>query len=275
MAPNDFTAADERPPVYRQVAFLPALRRHATVIAALLRREALLRSHSPFESILAICEPLILIAAITTAWHFFVRLPPYGDSVLLFLTSGLFPYYFFIYVSRRMRGSLGSARSRFSTEHTLDYVLTHVILRTIDYTILGFILFTGMYFLVTVQARPSNLLPIIESIGGLLMLGFGLGIANMALNRVFPYWAYFFPAFWRMMMLFSGLHFVPDFRAPDIRYWLSFNPLLHAIALFREGFYPTYPHLIVDRGFFFLCGLSALFIGLAVERAMRRRFADR
>lgn len=272
MAPNDMTASGPARP-YPRIGFLTAMRRHAAVIGALLRREALLRSRTPFESIIALCEPLFLIAAMSLAWYFFVRLPPYGESFLLFLTTGFFPYYFFIYVSRRLRSSMGP-RSRFSSEQTLDYVLTHMILRTIDYTILGLLLFSGLYLFVTPQAFPSDLEPILEAMTGLLMLGFGLGIVNVALTRVFPLWAYFFPAFWRLMILFSGLHFIPDFRPPDIRYVLGFNPLLHGLALFRRGFYPNYPQLILDRQYFFLCALVALFLGLVVERAMRRKFGS-
>src|SRR6476659_6361950 len=89
-------------PVTREVVgFAAALRRYFGVLLSLLRREEDARRHAPFETLLAMMEPLSLIAIMTLAMYLLERhqLPPIGDSVLLFYSSGFFAKYYFIYVS--------------------------------------------------------------------------------------------------------------------------------------------------------------------------------
>jgi capsular polysaccharide transport system permease protein len=71
-------------------------------------------------------------------------------------------------------------------------------------------------------------------------------------------------------MLFSGVFFIVDFVKPDVRYVLSWNPMMHAIALFRMGFYPNYPRLVFDRQYMWVCALVAVVFGLVIERLTRR-----
>jgi capsular polysaccharide transport system permease protein len=72
------------------------------------------------------------------------------------------------------------------------------------------------------------------------------------------------------MIIFAGIIFVIDFLPPTARYVLSLNPLAHAIALFRMGFYPSYPRLIFDGQYLFYSALFAFVLGLVVERITRR-----
>jgi capsular polysaccharide transport system permease protein len=56
-----------------------------------------------------------------------------------------------------------------------------------------------------------------------------------------------------------------------LRYWLSFNPMLHAIILFRTGFYPRYPVYTLDVDYLMYCSIGAVVVGLVIERIFRRR----
>jgi capsular polysaccharide transport system permease protein len=250
--------------------FRAALRQHARVISALLQREAISRSRTPLESVIALLEPLIMISVLGTAYYFFARLPPYGSSSILFLSTGFIPFYLFIYVSRRMRRSVESSMHRLAAEEALDYIFVHVILRCIDYTILSIFLFSMLYMFFTPNAYPTSFVPILEGMGAMALFGFGVGILNLAISNAFPLWRYFFPAISRGLMLFSGIHFVPDLLSPGVRYVLSFNPMSHAITLFRLGFYPQYPQLTLDRGYLAISILVAIFLGLVAERVFRR-----
>ena len=59
---------------------------------------------------------------------------------------------------------------------------------------------------------------------------------------------------------------MPDW-ARDILAW---NPLLHAIDWFREGFFASYrPHWL-DRGYLLVAATLAILAGLALERGWRR-----
>jgi capsular polysaccharide transport system permease protein len=74
----------------------------------------------------------------------------------------------------------------------------------------------------------------------------------------------------RALIILSGTLYVPDFLSPNIRYWLSFYPELHAIELFRTSFYPHYPAILLDT--FYMTYTSILFVvfGLVLERVTRR-----
>jgi capsular polysaccharide transport system permease protein len=72
------------------------------------------------------------------------------------------------------------------------------------------------------------------------------------------------------MILFSGIFFLADFLPPGPRHVLSFNPMLHAVALFRSGFYPNYPQGLLDTTYLFYCALFAVVLGFVLERVTVR-----
>ena len=163
---------------------------------------------------------------------------------MLFYATGFFANYFFIYLSRRMIRSVDAPGRRFPMEQTLDLMLVHVILNTIDYTILGIVLFGGIYFFFDEQALPYDLVPIFEACAAIIMLGFGVGVLNLVMSQTFTLWRFLFPPVMRFSMLFSGMFYVVDFLPPQARYVLSFNPMTacgHACS--GGGFIRTSRHL--------------------------------
>jgi capsular polysaccharide transport system permease protein len=247
---------------------IAVLRRHRALLLALLWREEKSRFQDPMESIMALLEPLFMIALLTFVWKFLGRrqMVTVGESTALFHSIGFFPMYFFIYLSRNIRASAGTPQRRFPLESRLDLILVSMILRTVDFTILGILLFTGLYIFATPDAIPVDFVVILEASVAILMLGFGFGIFNLVLAKTFWLWSYVNAAITRSIMLFSGLFFVPDFFTPDVRYDVSFNPLLHAILLFKTGFNPPYPHLILDKSYLWAWSFSFVFFGLVLER---------
>jgi len=254
------------------MTFAAALRRHGQVILALLVREEQSRKNNPAESLLDMLEPICLIGLMSFAWWFVgtKSQAPLGGSPVLFYATGFFAIYFFIYLSKRMRGSVESPRRRLPIEQRLDHIIVHVILRVIDYSILGILVFGGIYLFFSEAAIPAEISPVFEACAAIVMLGFGWGVLNLVLTRSFWMWSYFFPAFNRTLILFSGVFFMADFLAPNVRYVLSFNPLLHAVALFRTGFYPHYPTVLLDREYLWICAIMSVLFGLVLERITRR-----
>lgn len=254
------------------MSFASDVRSYFQVIAALLRREEENRRHAPMESIINLIEPIVMIATLSFLMYFLARrqIAPLGGPPVLFYATGFFPLYFFIYISRRMRGSIDAPSRRFPVEQRLDHILVHIILRIIDYAVLGIVLFGGIYLLFTPQAIPTDIVRVVLACVALACLGFGWGILNLILMKKFLLWRFVNPVLQRAMMLFSGVFFVPDFLPPDIRYVMSFNPLTHAIELFRLGFYPHYPAILLDTGYLAWSALIAVFFGLLIERVTRR-----
>lgn len=258
------------------MSFFPAVRRYFGVLGALLRREEENRRQNPMDSILNLLEPIFLIVTISFLFYFLGRrqVSPLGGPPVLFYSTGFFALYFFIYISRRMRGAIDAPQRRFPIEQRLDHIIVHVLLRMVDYTILGILLFGGIYLLFSDQAIPRDLMPMIWACLAIAALGFGWGILTLILSRTSRFWNFFFPSVSRALVLFTGVIFLPDFLFPSTRYVLSFNPLLHAVALFRKGFYPQYPAIILDVHYLAYCAIFAVFLGLVIER-VTRRFEER
>jgi capsular polysaccharide transport system permease protein len=254
------------------LGFRSVLRRYIAVVAALLRLEEKRRRAAPMDAILELLEPVLLIAIMTVAWWFLARRnsSPLGGPPALYYATGFFSLYFFIYLSNRMRRSIPSSARRFPIERRLDHMIVHITLKALDYLILGFLLFGVIYLFYTPQAVPHNLLYLIQACACIVMLGFGWGIVNLVIARLWSFWLFLLPAMNRCLMIFSGVFFLVEFLPPATRDLLSYNPMLHAIAAFRRAFYPNYPAHVLDTNYLFYCALFAAVMGLVLERVTRR-----
>lgn len=247
------------------------LRRFLGIILALLWREAEIRRQTPLNSILELFEPLVVIATIGLIRYLIhdVRsLSPLGGSMAFFLITGFYPKYLFLYVSNFM--PRGSPRHRFPIEQRLDYIFVHIIYTVIEHIFFGLVIFGFIYFFITADAMPSDILPIIPALAASTALGFGWGMMNTALTRFLSFWRYFAGGVNRALIIFSGAIFLPDFLPPNVRYLFSFNPEVHAIALFRTAFYPHYPALILDTTYMTNFAIFFVLLGLVLERITRR-----
>lgn len=254
------------------VSFGTALRRYLAILLALLRREEEYRRATPMESVASLLEPA-MATGIFTMFHWLVSqtvVGPLGGSIVLFYSSGFFVHFFFVYLSRRMGRSVESPSRRFPIEQRLDHIIVHVVLSVIDYMILGVLGFGAIYFCFSTQALPYDFIPIIQACVAIVMLGFGWGVLNLVMSRVWKVWPYCFAPVSRGLMIVSGTFFVADFLPPGIRYVLSFNPLLHAVSLFRMGFYRNQPTLVLDTTYLGCCAILAVLFGLVLERVTRR-----
>jgi capsular polysaccharide transport system permease protein len=245
---------------------LSALRRYGQIIFALVRREHERRLRSPLESVADVLEPILYICLIAFMWSFLNRRAssPLGDSSILFISTGLYAKFYWITLAR-LRKIVGTLH-RFPVERRLDYILVYLFLTTADYLLLAFVGFGILYIFFTEAAVPYNFVPVIQAMFAVMALGFGWGMMSKTFVRYFWPWAYIGPLFNRAMILFSGIFFLVEFLPPTPRYVLSFNPMMHAIALFRTGFYPNYPTGILDTTYLAYCALIFVFVGLVLER---------
>ncbi|HVX35830.1 MAG TPA: hypothetical protein VHC71_06400 [Hyphomicrobium sp.] len=269
----------KNPAIVRDVVhFGGKIRRWLRVIAALLRKEEEVRREAPVLSILELIEPLFLIASLMVFRFTFERsgspmafVAPLGGSILLYYATGFIPKYFFISISfKRISQAVAPNRRRFPVENRLDDLIVHLIFRLIDYTILAFLVLGTMYLCGMKEAFPHDFKPIVPALAAIAALGFGWGLLNQVLRRAIWFWYFVSIALNRAMLLMSGCLFLPDLLSPEIRWWISWNPEMHAIALFRTAFYPQYPRLLLDTSYMAYCAIFALLFGLALERVTRR-----
>ena len=247
------------------------VKRYAQIMLALLRLEELNRRRNPMEALMLMMEPVFLIATLTTLWMFLGRKAAVlGATPVLFYATGLFIVYFFIFISRRMRRAVDPPTRRFPIERRLDHIVTHIVIRTFDYSVLSIPLFGIIYVFFDRNAWPHDWGAVLGAALAIIALSFGWGIASIALGHYFWFWTRVYPVINRSLLIFSGVFFLPDFVSPSVRYFLGWNPVLHAVALFRSGFYPDYPHLLLDTKYLAACALAAVAAGLVIERTTRK-----
>jgi len=257
------------------VAFVAALRDQRRVLSAVLRREiheALGRGG--YRLILHILEPPFVLAVAVT-WHVLLKIqPPYGTSRVLFITTGLYSTFLFVHLSMHFRAvAKGSvALRRFPVEKTLDVVLADVFVKLVIYAYAAVLTFGGIYVLFDRTAIPAQPSTALLGMFALVLLGIGMGLCNAAIEQLFPLWRYFWQPIARGLILFSGVIYVPDFLSTHIRYFLSWNPALQGVELFRMGFYPGYPRALYSPAYLWSLAIVLLLAGLCADRVFRRRF---
>jgi capsular polysaccharide transport system permease protein len=260
-------------PINSAVQFGSDIGAYTRIILAMIIREAQSRIASPFSSFVDLLEPVFLIGVTTMAWWMLGRnnLAPLGTSPILFYATGFFFVYLFIHQSNRMRRSVDAPTRRFPVERRLDAIFVHLLFKIIEYAVLGVIVFGLIAAFATTDAIPDDWVPIVLAVVAVTMLSFGWGMVNVTLSRVSRVWAMLFAPFNRGFVIFSGVVFLADFISPVARHVISYNPLVHAVALFRFGFYPNHPTFVLDRQYLALCAIVAVAMGLTIERLSRRR----
>jgi capsular polysaccharide transport system permease protein len=197
---------------------------------------------------------------------------PVGGPAELFLTTGLYSLYLFLYVSRRLR--IPPPRRRLPIEKRLDFIFVHLLIRTVDFSLLGVVLFGVLYFVSTDRAIPGNLTALFAAYAAIVTLAFGWLTFTQTIVAMFPRRGRALPIIFaivsRSLIFFSGVFYMAEFFPPHIREYISFNPMFHAVTLFRMAFYPKYPHLLFDGTYLTYCCLASVVLGLIMERITSR-----
>ncbi|WP_421700595.1 ABC transporter permease [Ancylobacter sp.] len=255
-------------------AILQGLHTQGRVVIALMLREMRLRSvHSRLSYLLALLEPILQLAMMMGIFSIIGRRPDFGTSLLLFLGTGILPFFLFTHVSGRTTSAIrasGLVRA-LAPIQPLDIMVARALLETATLLVVAVLLFTVIYATGIPEALPIRPMLAIEGFAATALLAIGVGLINGVIGAFFRLWAVIYGVLSRSLIFLSGVFFVPDFMPPQIRYWLSWNPLLHGLEWFRSGFYLTYPTLTLDKTYLIGFGLVALLIGLALERVFRAR----
>lgn len=199
---------------------------------------------SKLSILLAIGEPLGVIAVFAGTHSLITSGAPFGPSVILFFATGILPFYLFFHISWRMRAWDRLRRLPRVTEvdlfliHVLDELLTKVII----IIILGFVIWlTGIE-----QAIPQDPLRCLLALLIISVQGAAVGLLNAVIAGFFFAWLYIYAILIRGWMAFSGVLFVVDYMPPALREIAIWNPITHAITYFRYGYFADYPHRTLD-----------------------------
>ena len=223
--------------------------------------------------VITILWPAAHIAVILTMYVLGKRPTPYGDSSLLYASTGVLPFIAWNYMSRftMMGVSMNKSFLAYPIIKLLDMIFARLALEHIS------------IFLVTVALVAANLLfqtdimPIDLSgaVFGLLsavLLGIGFAVFNSVIVMIFPLWVVGYVLIIIVFWITAGLAFNPETMPAELGYYVSWNPLMHSIEWIRKAYYADFPAHLLNKTYVLSVGAGSLALGLVMERLLKRYF---
>lgn len=234
------------------------------VFAALMIREMITRYGRSFGGyIWAVIEPMAVIGLLTLVFTQFFETPAYGESFLLFFSTGYLPFYFFISVSSQVGTGLSVNRELLQLPRVkpFDVILARFVLAFLTLLVVSAIIFG----FVMVSVRYSlffDPVALIAAFGSAALLGLGVGTLNAFLFALLPVWRQVWGLLTAPLLVLSGVFYTLDSMPSHVQDVLTWNPLVHCVGRTRAAFFPSYRDDYVDLGFVLVISLATLLLGL-------------
>ena len=255
--------------------FLKAVVVKARIINALFVH-SLLTEHgkSKIGYPMAVIKPLFQIAMLTTMFTILGRGSPIGDSLTLFLATGIITYNLCVTLANKILRINKQYRSILGATHTspFDISIAFLLSESLILLISSAIILTGLGNLGYWDHKIDSLLGILLTTIAAIGLGYGVGLFNASLASIIPAYEKVWKILSMPLFLMSGVFFIADQRfPPEVIAILKYNPLLHIIESMRDSFYRSWESTLFDLGYvlwFILCSLLA---GLLMQKITQKR----
>lgn len=241
------------------------------VSALILREMATRYGRSPGGYLWAILEPLGAILILAMGMSILVRIPPMGNSFILFFATAFLPFSLYLNISGMVARSINFSRALlfYPAVTWVDAVLARFLLNTLTGVLVILILFSGLFFVADIGTMP-NIVPILQAVTLAALLGLSVGIVNCVLFGLFPVWEQIWSIITRPLFLVSGVFFLYEDLPTSVQAILWYNPVIHITGLMRRGFYATYTADYVDISFVAIISLIFLFFGVLLMGRFHR-----
>ncbi len=259
-------------PSARQFSLLDTVGIQARTIGLFVYREARIQfAESPLRALMGILEPGIFLFIMYMIREFLLRDVDFGTSLLLFLATGIVPFYLFLNLSSTATSSRRTARNfkDFAIVTPLDIIFARAFYEILTLSPVYIGLFWLIWFYGTPEGLPHAPDRVLGALVAIGFLGLGVGLFNAGIGAVFPAWRVIYGSFARVFMLTSGVHRVPEYLPEYYRQFMVWNPMMHAIEWFRSGFYHLYPTYSLDISYLLTWAGVTFLLGLSFERVTR------
>lgn len=250
-----------------------ALRCQTRVVGALILREMRVRfGRSQLGYLWAIAEPLAYVVAFSAMFHFMDRHPPFGNSMALFFATGILPFQLFRNIGQQLTGafSANQALLTYPIVQPIDTIIARTILEAATSLFIMLVVLSA-FILAGDASMPANVIRLLEATALLTLLGLGYGLICAVIITRFNAWQNISRLILTPMLFMSGVFYSLDMLPPNLRHIVVWNPVVHGVEMFRDGYYSNYRAGAVDPFYLLAWGLSLTFIALAMERTVRGR----
>jgi capsular polysaccharide transport system permease protein len=246
------------------------------VSALTLREMATTYGRSPGGYVWAILEPLGAILLLGVGMSLLIRVPPLGNSFLLFFASGLLPFTMYTQLSNNIGRAINFSRSLlfYPAVTWVDAILARFVVVVLTNVMVMIILFTGL--IISTDTRAIiDFGPMVEAVALMAFLGLGIGVLNCVLFGLFDVWQHVWSIANRPLFLASGLLFLYEDMPGPLQDILWYNPLLHIIGIMRSGFYSNYDATYASPSFVIAVSGVCLFLGVILLGRYHRVILNR
>jgi len=247
------------------------LRLQLQIVAALARRDVQSRFGETWLAYAgSFLAPVAWIAATWLAFYLLGRTPPVYTDMVSFIISGLIPYALFRYVVTAIGRTKTAARGLMLFPTVAEEQnLTAGALVELANGIILFLLVAGANLVIFGKGELAD--PLAFGWGMLLCWGLGGAYAYFLamLSRFHGRAPNIGQLLLRPTFFLSAVFFTANELPEHILDWLSWNPLLHAVEVARDGMLFNYQSRVASGGYVLLW-IAALATGGAILGLMRR-----
>ena len=245
----------------------------ARVVRALMLREVrTLYGRHRLGYLWAFFEPLLHMSFWFVLFIFIRRAPSvYDMSPLLFLATGLIPFFCFRNVGAFVQSAISSnsALLQFPPVKQFDTIIARFLLKSATMLVVGAGIFGVMIF-TGVADWPSDPMQVLLATLAMLFFGLGFGTANSMITVIYPVYSKIIGVVNRILYFTSGLFFIPENFPPVVLKYLSWNPILNGVGLFRSGWSSLYESQIASWHYLVLISGILLLLGLLLDPLIRK-----
>lgn len=210
----------------------------------------------------AVLDPVLTIAILTSVFSAIARVPPLGRSFTLFFATGYAAFYIYRSTSEQVASAVEANRAllNYPVVGPYDAIIGRVILQAVTLFVVNLLLFGFLWFIVPFE--KIDLAPILLASVIAIMLGVGVGAANIVWFHLNSTYQQIWGIINRPAFIVSGVFFLPETIPHPFQGILLWNPLVHIVGLFRTGFYPTYRASYVDMPYVVGLAIFSIVFGL-------------
>lgn len=234
------------------------------VVFALMMREMSTRYGSSAGGyVWAILEPLAFIGAFSLIFSLIAHDPPIGESFALFFATGFLAFNYFGELSMfsSYAVQMNKALLTYPRVTPIDAIFARFILQFITISIVSMIIIAGIVIVEEIHAA-FDYWSAVKAAFYAGLLGLGFGCLNTVIFAYIPTYQNVWRIIMRPMFLISGVFFTFESLPRIVQDVLWWNPVIHAVALMRRGFFPTYEATYASELYIGGLGLGALTLGL-------------
>ena len=241
------------------------------LLSLVLRETRATFGTSHFGYIWAIITPTASVAILVFIFSLINRQPPFGSSLVLFFATGILTLQFFNEFSNKLMTVFNANRAllTYPIIKDVDTLLARSLLIICTYLVIMFIFYSSLVVL-GLANFPAHIEEVLFAFFSTTLLGIGFGSVNAVIASLWDTWIQIERILTRPLFFISGIFYVPSQLPPEVIEVLKWNPVLHLVEWFREGFYPNYNSFVLDIYYPLYMGIGLLLAGLAGERFFRK-----